>query len=647
MVRTEEAAPVGIGKDSEAQFMSKRNRRIIFYSSPLFIVLILIFVGRAKLNAIEASAQQLAQMGQAAQKVLGEYRTGVEKGDAAKVLTCFDDAYANEREGFWTEQLQSERDGVRVYDWKLSDVKPFSKGDIGEQVKRYLSTLGKIEEAKFKLDSVERIEGPDSYVIRSFLWVRGSRPASKDGPAVKTATASTSPAEEAFETQVLFRMWLKSKGGEWRITKQELIRGATVTGDRTGFTDLWGHASFSSEKGEGAHASAGIDFTSRKNPLFFTPAWEPKAFEIIKYGPAGVSAVDYDNDGWYDAYFADGERPRLYRNKGDGSFADVTQASGLPDKMPGVNVAIFADFDNDGFKDLFLGCFTDSSRFFKSVPDPGGAAGRKFVDVTGSTGVVKKGDGDFVVVASAADYDNDGDLDLWTGRYLDPRTNLPTTLFYTRNGEGNSLFRNDGNFRFTDVTKEARINETGLTLGVAWGDYDEDGFLDMYVANDFGRDALLKNNGDGTFTDVSKQTGAIDPGYGMSSTWGDIDNDGDLDIYVSDVHSGQRWYGQAATLYKYLLTSVRQGTIFQDASVYKEIYDNVGTDWTSYGDLVVKGNALYLNDGKGKFTDVAETAGANPFGWFWSSTMFDYDNDGRQDIYAVNGWITAKSTQDL
>ncbi|HEV7892456.1 MAG TPA: VCBS repeat-containing protein [Pyrinomonadaceae bacterium] len=630
--------------------MSKKQRRAIFYSSPLVVLLVVFLVVRTKLNAVEANAQLLAQMGQSAQKVLGEYRAGVEAGDVSKVLSCYHDTYASEREGFWAEELQSDRDGVRVYEWRQRGEKPFAKTDEGEQVSRYLRTLGKVEESKFKLDSVEQIVSPQAYVIRSFLWIRGTRDAANAAGQVNASADAGPPAaprEEAFETQALFRMWLvKGEGDNWKITKQELIRGTTVTGDRTGFTDMWGRGRLDSQQGEGAQASAGVDFVSSKNPLFFTPAWTPKTFEIIKYGPAGVSAVDYDDDGWYDIFFADGARPRLYRNTG-GAFTDVTVAAGLPERAPGVNVGIFADFDNDGHKDLFLGCFTDRSRLFKSVADEQAPAGRKFVEVTDASGMTKKGDGDFVVVASAGDYDNDGDLDLYVGRYLDPRRNLPTTLFYTRNGEGNSLLRNDGNFHFTDVTKQAGISETGLTLGVAWGDYDSDGDVDMYVANDFGRDALLRNNGDGTFTDVSKETGAFDPGYGMSATWGDIDNDGDLDIYVSDVHSGQRWYGQAATLYKYLVTSARQGTMLEDFGAYKEIYDNVGTDWASYGDKTVKGNALYVNDGKGKFADVSEASRVNPYGWFWSSTMFDYDNDGRQDIYAVNGWITGKNKDDL
>src|SRR5438105_1714709 len=394
--------------------MSKKQKRLVYYSSPLLALLVLSLAVRAKLNAIEASAQTLAQMGQAAQKVLGDYREGVERADASKVLSCYADAYASEGEGFWSEELQSERDGVRVYEWNQRDVKPFGKGDVGEQVGRYLSGLGRVEESKLQRDSVERLISP--------------------------------------------------------------------------------------------HA----------------------------YGHAGTSAVDYDNDGWYDIFFADGERPRLYRNDGDGTFTDVTAQAGLPDRMPGVNVGIFADFDNDGYKDLFLGCFTDRSRLFRNVADPQDPSRRKFVEVTDASGITKKGDGDFVVVAAAGDYNNDGLLDIYVGRYLDPRKNLPTTLFYTRNGEGNSLLRNDGHLHFTDVTRQAHINETSLTLGVAWADYDGDGWQDVYVANDFGRDALLHNNGDGTFTDVSKETGAFDPGYGMSATWGDIDNDGHLDIYVSD-----------------------------------------------------------------------------------------------------------------
>jgi hypothetical protein len=224
---------------------------------------------------------------------------------------------------------------------------------------------------------------------------------------------------------------------------------------------------------------------------------------------------------------------------------------------------------------------------------------------------------------------------------------LPTTIFYTRNSAGNTLLRNDGDFGFTDVTERAGVREGGLTLGTAWADYDRDGDQDLYVANDFGRNALLRNEGDGTFRDVSISSGAYDLGYGMSATWADADNDGWLDIYVANVHSSTRWFGQAPTLHNYGLTSIRQGTIDEDLPAYRDVYQILGMDWTEAGDHLIKGNSLLINDGQGGFADVSEKAHANPFGWYWGSTLFDYDNDGWQDIYTVNGFITGKVTDDL
>jgi hypothetical protein len=253
----------------------------------------------------------------------------------------------------------------------------------------------------------------------------------------------------------------------------------------------------------------------------------------------------------------------------------------------------------------------------------------------------------WVSTAAAADFNNDGLLDLHLGRYLDPRTALPTTNFYTRNGEGNSLLKNNGDLTFTDVTEQAGVHETGLTLGISWADYDLDGDQDAYIANDFGRNALLQNNGDGTFTDVAKETGTVDIGYGMSACFEDVDNDGDLDLYVAAVHSGQRWFGNSATLQRYLITSIKEGTIFEDYPLYQEIYGLVDGDWDNFGEQVIRGNSLMLNNGDGTFRDVSEACHVNPHGWYWSSAIFDFDNDSRQDIYTVNGWVTGKIKDDL
>ncbi len=600
--------------------MSKRKKRIIYFAIPLVIILgVLIFV-RFKINAIEEKAQLLAQTGQVTIKLLGEYRSGIEKyvsaKDAALIEACFDNNFEGGQTGAWKEKLVSERDGVRVFEWETA-APVHTKAEIIGELKNYLNQVVSIKESKFKLDTVEQIVTPEETYAHGFLWLRGTRAAGT--------------GEEVFESQAYFRLRLKKIDGEWKINKQELLHGQTVTGERRGFTDITNES--------------GIDFVSRFNPLFATPEWFPTKFEVIKFGPAGVSTIDYDNDGWYDIFFADGGGARLYKNT-NGKFSDVTRESGLPVDLPGINVGIFADFDNDGFKDVFLGSFTGASQIFKSEPNPQDASKRIFTEVK-NAGLVKKGDGDFVTVAAAGDYDNDGLPDLYLGRYFDVRKTLPTTLFYTRNGEGNTLLHNDGNFKFTDVTEKAGINETGATLGVTFGDYDNDNNADIHIANDYGRNALLRNNGDGTFTDVTKESSALDFGYGMSSTFGDVNNDGQLDIYFASVHSGQRWYGQAATLHQYLLTSIKQRTVFEDFALYREIYQNIGLDWSNLGGRVVKGNTLLMSDGQGNFKEVTEQARANPFGWYWSSAIFDYDNDGRQDIYSVNGWITAKKTEDL
>ena len=586
--------------------MSPKKKRMWRYIFPSIAVLaVVVIAGVLFTNRIKANAQSWAATGKAAIALLNKYKAGVAALDMGAILACYDDAYQNENDGFWVQNLQSDRDGVQTYSWETEAAQPFQKVDQGKQLSRYFAGIESIDESHFKLGKLEDITDVTKPIIRSVFWVTG-----------------TNAEGQAFESQVHFRMWLNQTDEGLTIQKQELLHGKTVIGTQQGFADIT--------------EASGIDFVAHHNPRWKTPEWEPKRFGIMKYGTGGVSAADYDNDGWYDIFFADGIHSRLYRNNGDGQFIDVTEAVGLPAKMIGVTVGIFADFDNDGDKDLFLGSSTEHNRLYRN--DSG-----TFTDVSNHNELGHH----FVTVAAAADYDNDGDLDLYLGRYLDPRINLPTTLFYTRNSEGNSLLRNDGDFRFTDVTATADVREGGLTLGVAWGDYDNDGDQDLYVANDFGRNALFRNNLDGTFTDVSLETKTFDFGFGMSSTFGDIDNDGDLDIYTSNVHSGQRWYGQATTLYQYLLSSIWQGTILEDFPLYKEIFTLVGANWQAYGDYMVKGNSLLLNDGQGRFTDVAEVSGANPFGWYWGSLMFDYDNDGLQDIYAGNGWITSKSKDDL
>lgn len=622
--------------ESRQRSGSVRRRRALLVTVLLALVALCTWA-LYQVERLQHDADRLATTGSAAIQLFKELGAGLKAGDLDRILACYDTTY-QDSQGAWSESLSSEHDGVRIYTWQaaaIGDASPGGSADprstLRRQMEGLLAGIEHLDLAKLKLSRVEAIDDGGA-VVRSVLWLRGQR-----------------PGGETFESQASLRFTLQRGGDRWSITGQELLSGETVTGRRQGFAQV--------------AEAAGITHRAKRNPVFGTPGWELETFGILKFGSAGASAADFDGDGWIDLFFGDGIEPRLYRNLGGETptdapgdvglrFADVTAEVGLATELPGVNVALFADFDNDGDDDLFLGRFMEGHKLYRN-DGPGAGGLPSYTDVSEATDLGRP----FVVVANAADYDRDGDLDLYLGRYLDPRTQLPTTLFYTRNGQGNSLLRNDGVdangvVQFTDVTEEAGVREGGLTLGVAWADYDQDGDDDLYVANDFGRNALLRNEGadaEGTvrFADVSAESGALDFGFGMSASWGDADNDGDFDLYVSNVHSGQRWYGQSTTLYQYLLTSIRQGTIGEDFPLYREIYGYAGADWKDYGDRMVKGNSLLINDGEGHFEDVAEVARTNPFGWYWGSAFFDYDNDGLQDLYANNGWISGRTYDDL
>jgi len=582
----------------------KRLRRVLLTLLSLLVVAGLLLMWQT--HRMEKSAFRLAEVGRTVSKSFSEMAHGIKALDPTVVTAFYADSYKNEAQGSWTETLDNEADGVRVFAWSEEEPRVYAKADMDKTVTDLLNSFASVHFAKFKLSGMEQLTSDKRASVRATLWLRGKRDVGD------------------FEIQAHFLMDLSRAGEHWQITRQKLLRGKTVIGSGSGFTDIV--------------AQAGLaDVRLKYNPMFnVDPDWTLDGFPIVQYSSAGVSAADYDGDGWDDLFFPNGAAAQLFRNQGDGTFKDVTVEAGLTDNLIAVNVGVFADLDNDGDQDLFVGRFTLGNKLFANNGDG------TFTDVSDGTDLT----GPIVAVASASDYDNDGDLDLYLGRYLDPRTDLPDTPFYTRNGVPNTLLRNDGNFKFTDVTQAAGVGDVGLSLGTAWADYDKDGDQDLYVANDFGRNTLYRNNGDGTFADISEEAGAIDLGFGMSASWGDVDDDGDLDIYVANVHSGQRWYGQAPTLKNYVINSIQQGTFRADLPLYKELLHYLGPNWSSAGDHIIKGNSLLLNDGSGHFEDVSVASNSNPFGWYWGSTFYDFDNDGDQDIYSANGWITATSKDD-
>jgi hypothetical protein len=378
---------------------------------------------------------------------------------------------------------------------------------------------------------------------------------------------------------------------------------------------------------------AGIAFVNRYYPPFLS---EPLRFGMIRYGPAGITASDYDNDGYADLFIPDGVESKLFRNTRDGHFEDVTAHAGLAG-LDGVSVGLFADYDNDGFKDFFV------SRTFRPNQLFHNNGNGTFSDVTARAGI---GADCCTTVASWGDVDNDGFLDLYVGRYLDPRKDIPTT-FYARNGEANQLYHNTGDGTFTNVTVRAGVGDTGLCLGTAFGDYDDDGWIDLLIANDFGRATLYHNNKNGTFTDVTVRSGTLSYGAGMNSSWGDVDNDGRLDIYLTDIRADNAWFAEPPTVYRYLFNSFRQGVWKTDMPLYSEMFWQSGFRLTEVFQQMAAGNYLLRNRGDGTIEDVTKKAGANPPGWFWGAAVADLDNDGWQDIYAANKWVVGERGTEI
>jgi hypothetical protein len=399
--------------------------------------------------------------------------------------------------------------------------------------------------------------------------------------------------------------------GGFRISQASLKEAERIISDRAQFRDV--------------ARQAGVDFLNRYYPAFLNT---PLKFGMIRYGPAGITAVDYDNDGLYDLFIPDGVESKLFRNRGDGTFEDVTARAGLSG-LDGVSVAVFADYDNDGYKDLFVSRTFQHNQLFHNDGDG------RFTDVTERAGI---GDDCCTTVASWADYDNDGYLDLYVGRYLDPRKDIPTT-FYARNGEPNQLYHNNGDGTFTNVTAKAGVGDTGLCLGTVFGDYDDDGYPDLYVVNDFGRKTLYHNNRNGTFSDVTVKSGTLAYGAGMSASFADYDNDGKLDIYCTNIRSEHAWYAESPTVARYMINSWRQGVWKTDMPLYWQVFRQSGFGFVGVFQQMASGNTLLRNKGDGTFEDVTWKAGANPVGWFWGASFGDFDNDGWQDIYAADGWV--------
>jgi hypothetical protein len=349
--------------------------------------------------------------------------------------------------------------------------------------------------------------------------------------------------------------------------------------------------------------AAGMDFVHQ------APTFDPRLDHImpqIASTGASVSVVDFDRDGWEDLYVtnsAEDSLNRLYRNRGDGTFMDVASAVGLADvnrRASGVSMgAVWADYDNDGFEDVLIYKYGRPELYHNEQ-------GRTFTPVGQRAGLPR-----WVNANSATwlDYDRDGRVDLFLAGYWREEINLwalettkimPESFEYATNGGRKHLLRNRGDGTFEDVTGAAGISSRRWTLAVTAADLLGSGFPDLFLSNDYGVSELFANRQGARFEEVAAQAGVgRTPKSGMNASVGDVFNDGRLAIYKTNI---------------------------------------------SEPGVLVQGNDLWVPSAGGSgvaFENMASSLGVDLGGWSWGAQFGDLNNDGTQDLYLVNGYVSA------
>jgi len=344
-------------------------------------------------------------------------------------------------------------------------------------------------------------------------------------------------------------------------------------------------------------------------------------FGWVVVGAHGLAIGDANGDGLDDVYYLEtgGLPNRLLIQQPNGTVRDAAQSSGV-DIIEPTQAALFIDLDNDGDQDLVASV----SRFMIVFENDGKGHFTRHPIVQTSS---------LLRSLVAVDYDNDGLLDVYACGYSlrSPGDSVglgrPLPYYDANNGGASFLMQNQGGFRFADVTKNVGLDENNrrFSYAAAWEDFDNDGDADLYVANDFGRNNLYRND-DGKFKDIAAEAGVEDIAAGMSVSWGDYNQDGNPDLYVGNMFS-----------------SAGNRIAYQ-----RQFRQDIDDDTRAMYQRHARGNTLFQNMGDGTFRDVSQKAGVTEARWAWGSNFADINNDGWQDILVGNGMVTGTDdTGDL
>lgn len=609
--------------DAEPSARLRRWLRRLAKAGLVLLLMLVIGLGVAWrwLNQADAQHARFLEAGKTINAFLKEYSHALtdayQSQDRSHLLECYAANYESPGRGEWQFTETEDLGDSQYSTLAATGEADFDRSMLDAEVADYLQQLTSVHRVKCKINLIEDIVPGQEATLTVKYILDG---VDKDGLKLQDRfffrwklvhTGATDPLER-----------------QWKIVSDELVEGVRVagTGDRLERMDL---------------ATLGIDFVHARDPKLDVSKSDVNVrFGVIQHAPGGVTAVDYDKDGHVDLFFPDGVRSRLYRHDGAAGklhFTDVTSSANL-DGIDQATCGVFFDVDSDGDLDLFVGRYYAPCRLY--INDGRG----RFSDRAAEYGL------DVSVPCMSAcvlDYDQtDPHLDLYLGVNGNSFRNAPNIPFYATNAEPNRLFRNVGGRQFVDVTDEAGVGTTGWTLAVAAGDFNDDGRVDLVSANDFGRKVLYRNNGNGTFTDIAKEAGVLDFSGGMGVAFGDVNDDGALDLYFANINSNQRWFGEEQTIDQYNRNLIRSKWIAEDFGHYKELYGLVGDDWRGLGQQIGEGNSLFINNRDETFQELKDCH-ATRAGWSWSVALFDMDNDADLDIYACNGWISGKKKDDL